>query len=197
MKIYLHFSSTTFANSYLIGNEETKEAIIIDPCKITEKLIHQIEDNSFKLLTVLITRNHARSKQTGLKTILKIYEPEIYAFDRNIDDIETNVLRGDGVLKTAGFDIEYFSIPGHAPDSYMFKIENTVFIGASLSAGLMGKTQNIYAAKNLQTNLQNKLMAMPDDTVIMPAYGPPTRVGIERKFNSGLYKELKFKQGIK
>ncbi len=197
MKIYLHFSPSTSANSYLVGNEETKQALIIDPCNITQKMIQQIEDNSFELVTILITRNHAGSNQTGIKTILKIYSPEIYAFDRNIDDIETNVLRGDGILKTAGFDLEYFSIPGHAPDSYMFKIENTVFIGASLSAGLMGKTQNIYASKNLQMNLQKKLMTMPDDTVIMPAYGPPTRVGIERKFNSGIFEELKFKKGIK
>ncbi len=192
MKIYLHFSPSTFANSYLIGNEETKQAIIIDPCKITEKLIEHIEDNSFELLSIFISRNHASSKQTGLKTLLKIYSPEVYAFDRNIDDIETKALRGDGVIKTAGFDVEYFSIPGHAPDSYMFKIENTVFIGASLSAGLMGKTQNIYASKNLQMNLHKKLMTLPDDTIIMPAYGPPTRVGLEREFNAGMYKELKF-----
>ncbi len=197
MKIYLHFTPSTFANSYLIGNEETKEAIIIDPCKITERLIQQIEDNSFKLVSVFITRNHASSKPTGIKTILKIYSPEVYAFDRNIDDIETNVLRGDGVLEVAGFNFEYFSIPGHAPDSYMFKIENTVFIGASLSAGLMGKTQNIYASKNLQMNLQNKLMSFPDETVIMPAYGPPTRVALERKFNEGLYRELKFNKGLR
>ncbi len=196
MKIYLHFSPSTFANSYLIGNEETKEAIIIDPCKITDEFIQQIEYNEFKLVSVFITRNHTKSKQTGLKTILKIYSPEVYAFDRNIDDIETNVLRGDGVLQSAGLDVEYFSVPGHAPDSYMFKIENTVFIGASLSAGLMGKTQNIYAAKNLQMNLQKKLMSLPDDTVIMSAYGPPSRVALERQFNLGMHKELKFTKGI-
>ncbi len=193
MKIYFHYSPTEFANSYLIGNEKTKEAIIVDPCKITARLIDQIEENNFNLTGVLLTHNHCCQNETGLKTILKIYSPEVYAFDRNIDGYITNTLRDDGFLALAGFIVKYSSIPGYAPDSYMFQIENIVFIGASLSAGLLGKTPNIYALKNLQLNLQNKLMTLPDETIIMPASGPPTTVGIERKFNTGIFKPLNFK----
>lgn len=196
MKIYFHFAPSVFANSYLIGNENTKEAVIIDPCKITNTLINQIEKNEFKLSAIFITRNHRRSNENGVKTILKIYKPAVYAGETVVDGVKTNALHGDGIIKTAGFTVKYFFIPGHASDSYMFQIENTVFIGASLSAGMMGKTSNIYAAKNLQTNLQEKLMSMPDATIIMPAYGPPSTVGLERKFNGGLFKILDHKRGI-
>ncbi|AGT44776.1 hypothetical protein [Treponema pedis] len=190
MKIYFHFAPSVFANTYLIGNENTKEALIIDPCKITEVLIGQIEKNNFNLSAVFITRNHRKSNENGLKTILKIYSPDVYAGNPLIDNVKTIALRGDGVTEAAGFQVKYFFIPGHAADSYMFQIENTVFIGASLSAGMMGKTSNIYAAKNLQSNLQKKLMSLSDDTIIMPAYGPPSTVGAERKFNSGLFKNF-------
>lgn len=187
MKIYFHFSTKILANTYLIGNEETREAIIIDPGKITNKIVEQIENNQFKLRAVLITHNSRRSEGNGLKSVLRIYSPEVYAGDSELDGKKVNCLRGDGVISLAGFNINYYAIPGHAADSYMFKINNVIFIGASLSAGMTGKTANIYEAKILQKHLIDKLMNLSDDTVIMPAYGPPSSIGVERKLNSGLF----------
>ncbi len=106
MKVYFHFSSSVFANTYLIGNEITKEAIIIDPCKITETLINQIEKNNFKLTAAFITHNHYSSNENGLKTILKIYSPAVYAGDSLVDNIKTNALHGDGMIDIAGFKVK-------------------------------------------------------------------------------------------
>ena len=102
MKVYFHFSPSVFANSYLIGNEQTKEALIIDPCKITYKIIDQIETNGFDLKAVLITRSHDRSNENGTKTILKIYPSAVYAENSDIDGIKTQTLKGDGIIDAAG-----------------------------------------------------------------------------------------------
>ena len=58
MKIYFHINTGGFSNTYLVANEFTKEAIIIDPGKISEELINQLEENNYTLTALLITHNH-------------------------------------------------------------------------------------------------------------------------------------------
>ena len=49
MKIYPHYSHESFVNSYLVGNEVSKEALIIDPGTITGEVIDHIEKNGYTL----------------------------------------------------------------------------------------------------------------------------------------------------
>ena len=184
MKVYLHFSPQVFANTYLIGNEITKEAVIIDPAKITEKMINQIEKNEFALKAVLLTHNLENHYETGLNTILKIYNPKVYAGSCFSEDITINTLRGDGCIDLAGYPVKYFAIPAHSSYSYMFQIENVLFTGPSISAGMIGKT---YVSKTLQNILKIKLTTMDDDLVVMPFYGPPSSVRLERKYNISIF----------
>ena len=76
MKIYFHLNIGGFSNCYIIENEFTKEAIVIDPGKITDDIIKRIEDESYKLTGVFITHNHG-SHVHGLKTLRKIYTPAV------------------------------------------------------------------------------------------------------------------------
>lgn len=184
MKVYLHFSPQVFANTYLIGNEITKEAVIIDPAKITEKIINQIEKNEFALKAVLLTHNLENPYERGLKTILKIYNPKVYAGSCFSEDITINTLRGDGCIDLAGYPVRYFAIPAHSSYSYMFQIENILFTGASISAGMIGQT---YVSKTLQNILKIKLTTMDDNLVVMPFYGPPSSVKLERKYNISIF----------
>ena len=52
MKVYFHLNLGGFSNCYIVVNEKTSEAIIIDPGKITEEIISRIEDNHLKLVAV-------------------------------------------------------------------------------------------------------------------------------------------------
>ena len=76
MKIYLHFNIESFSNSYLVVNEETMEALIVDPSKITTKLIDQIEHGQYKLKAALITHKH-ETHAAGLSTLKKIYDFDV------------------------------------------------------------------------------------------------------------------------
>ncbi|UTC63410.1 MBL fold metallo-hydrolase [Treponema sp. OMZ 787] len=193
MKVYLHFSPQLFANTYLIGNEITKDAVIIDPAKITEKMIHQIEQNGFNLKAVLLTHNLESPYETGLNTILKIYNPQVYAGSCFSENVIINTLRGDGTIDVAGYPVRYFAIPAHSSYSYMFQIENAVFTGTSLSAGMIGQTSNTYAERTLRNILKTKLMSLDDNLIIMPFYGPPSSVGVERKFNASIFQDFENK----
>ena len=118
MKIYPHYSHEGFVNSYLVGNEVSREALIIDPGKITDEVIGHIEKNGYTLSGVCITHNHIRHYGYGLPTLLKIYNPRIYAADQALVGKHGKMLRGDCTLSIAGFSVECFSVPGHSPADY-------------------------------------------------------------------------------
>jgi len=193
MKIYYHYSKDGFSNGYLVGNEKTGEAIIIDPGVMNNELLDHIEQNRFRLDAVLVTHNH-ESHHRGLRPLLRIYAPRVYAADTELKGRKTVLLQGDGTFAAAGFAIRYFAVPGHSPDSLMFQIENVLFTGDALSAGRLGTTNNMYGKRNLLTHLKNKLLSQNDDIIIMSGHGPPSTVGAERLYNAELMEGSSIKE---
>lgn len=189
MKIYYHVNPQGFSNTYIITNEKSKEAIIIDPGQMNEEIIAQIESNGLKLTSVLITHNHP-NHVNGLKTMLKIYSPKIYGADWEIAGKETTVLNGDGKMRLAGMTVHYMTLPGHTADSMIYKIGNVLFTGDTISAGEIGSTNSSYSSHILRRNINEKILSQQENTVIMPGHGPPTSVVAERNFNMAIQKSL-------
>lgn len=188
MKIYSHLNAGSFSNTYLISNEATGEAIIIDPAKISEKLINQIEDNNLKLVALLVTHNHG-SHVSGIKTLLKIYSPKIYGADYEIAGENTNVITSDGTLRLAGLIVKYMTLPGHTSDSMIYQIGNAIFTGDSISAGKLGNTNSSYSSHLLRRNINDKIFSQQENTVLFPGHGPPTSVGAEIRYNIDMDEE--------
>ena len=182
MKIYFHLNIEGFSNAYLILNPETKKALIVDPGKITTKMIDQIEQDKYDLSAVFITHNH-KSHIMGLHTLTKIYRPKIYAADYKVCEDDSFVLQGDGSVTEAGLQIDYISVPGHTPDSMVYKIGLCLFTGDVLLAGQAGYTNSTYSKHTLITNIQSKILSQQENTVIMPGHGPPSTVASEKRFN--------------
>ncbi len=185
MKVYFHYASDNFSNSYLVGSEVTGQAVIVDPSVMNETLLEHIEKNGFSLEAVLVTHRHA-SHSSALKTICKIYNPRIYAAETEIDGIKTKSITGDGSFQEAGFNISYMSVTGHSPDSLLFKIENAVFTGDSIFAGRLSQSPNTLALKNLIENLSGKLLNQDKNIILMPGHGPPSTIGAELRCNADL-----------
>ena len=171
MKIYYHYNAGGYSNCYIIANEKTKDAIIIDPGKITDGIISQIENNGLKLAAILVTHNHG-SHVHGLNTLRKIYSPKIYAADWEVAGDDTTVLSNDGSIRIAKFDIQYMTVPGHTSDSVVYKIENAVFTGDTISSGTIGSTSSSYSKYILETNIKNKIFSLDDGSIIFHGHGP-------------------------
>lgn len=182
MKVYFHLNVGGFSNCYIVVNEATNEAIIIDPGKITEKMISQIEDNHLKLAAVLVTHNHG-SHVDGLKTLRKIYNPKILAADWEVAGNDTTVLTGDGKLRIAKMLVHYTSMPGHTSDSVIYEIGNILFTGDVISAGSIGSTNSSYSEYILKSNIEQKIFSQQDGMIVMPGHGPPTTLGAIKAFN--------------
>lgn len=182
MKIYFHLNLGGFSNCYLIVNEESNEAIIIDPGKITDDIISQLEDNHLKLSAVLITHNHG-SHVDGLRTLRKIYSPKIYAADWEVAGDNTTVISGDGKVRIAKMTVKYMTIPGHTADSVVYGIGNVLFTGDVLSAGQIGSTNSSYSEFILKSNIEQKIFSQQEGTILMPGHGPPTTLGAVKEYN--------------
>lgn len=189
MKIYYFYSRDGFSNGYLVGNEKTGEAVAVDPGVMNSELLKSIETNHFRLDAVLVTHNH-ESHHRGLGTLMRIYSPRVYAADSELAGAKTLLLQGDGSFAAAGFAVRYFAVPGHSPDSLMYQIGNVLFTGDALSAGRLGKTNNVYGKRNLLTHLRNKMLSQSDQIIVLPGHGPPSTIGAERLFNSELMERV-------
>ena len=186
MRLFFHYCSHGFSNCYVLGTDTSPgEAIIIDPANMDLVLLRIIEDNNYTLKGVLITHDHSHHVR-GLKTIMKIYNTDIYAINPQVGEYHTTIVK-DGVPVNIGpFMTEVFSIPGHSADSAIYKIGRFLFTGDAISAGLTGKTASSYAIANEVNALRKKILSLPGDYIVLPGHGPPSSLEAERRFNIDL-----------
>lgn len=182
MKVYFHFNIDGFSNCYVVTNERTMEALIIDPGKITKEMLEQVEGGPYNLTAVLITHSH-KSHIRGLATLRKIYRPKVYAADFELAASEDTLLNGDGIIYAAGLRIRHLALPGHSADSMAYKIGHVIFTGDTVFAGMISTTSSTYARRTLVSNLATKVLSQQDDIVLMPGHGPPTTLAAEKNFN--------------
>jgi glyoxylase-like metal-dependent hydrolase (beta-lactamase superfamily II) len=185
MKLYQHYSLYGFSNVYLLGNDETHEALVVDPAEMNAAILGHIEKNGYQLKAALVTHNHPHHVR-GLKTLLKIYDAEVYAANSRIGSTLCRTVHNDETLSICGFEVNAYSVPGHSPDSLVFRIGRLLFTGDALHAGLIGRTLSLYNSVTLAARLQARILDQADDCIILPGHGPPSTVGTERRFNVGL-----------
>jgi len=191
MKLFFHYCSYGFSNSYILGAENTdpansNAAIIVDPGSIEKNTLDIIENNNFDLKAVLITHDHLTHVR-GLRTLMRIYNAEIFAVNQNIMEHKTTLVKDGDIFNVAGISVEVISIPGHSSDSVVYKIDNLLFTGDILTAGLVGRTASAYGAATQMNNLRNRLLSVPGDFIVLPGHGPPSTLEVERRFNADIF----------
>ncbi len=187
MTVFFHYSLHGFANVYLIGNDTTMEAAIVDPASFTIGLLNFIEDKGHKVKAVLITHNHAHHVD-GLRTLLRIYNAEVFYSGSSLGELGCTMVNDGDTLNICGLEVQAFSVPGHSADSIVYRFDKIVFTGDALHAGLIGKTLSQYGNRLLKEQLNRKVLCLPEDTIVLPGHGPPSCIAAERKFNLGWLK---------
>ncbi len=191
-------------NCYLVRNEETNEAVMIDPGTCPKELVQHIKDEEIKLDAILLTHGHF-DHIGGIDGFVDEFQVPVYAgekeqallLDPNLSLTSDYVPGGyifadaisltDGqILHLAGYDFEVIFTPGHTVGSVSYYVasEGVLFDGDCLFYESVGRTDFPTGdTEALLDSIQNRLFALPDQTKVYPGHMDITTIGFEKTHN--------------
>lgn len=188
-------------NCYIIFDETTKKAIIIDPGDEPDILMDFIRKNGLIVDYILCTHGHFDhvgvvsdlKKETGAKVLIHKDELTIYnaardmaafwGYDINsLPEPDGFVEEGD-TINVGSLNFKVLHTPGHSPGSISIYGNGIVITGDTLFEGSVGRT-DFYGGdiKRLKESF-NRLMSLHDDTRVLPGHGSETTIGREKREN--------------
>lgn len=195
-------------NGFVLGCEETREGVVIDPGDEVEELLAAVEQHRLNVRYILLTHAHldhitgvGRAK-AALKAPVGLHPDDEFlyrgvvqqglAFGFHVEPQPPLDFRyeGPGPLRYGRYGVWIQHTPGHCPGGVCLTVgredeaNRTLFVGDTLFAGSIGRTD--LPGGNLDTllhSIRTVLFAFPDDTVVYPGHGEPTSIGRERRTN--------------
>lgn len=202
-------TATQMANFvYAVGDEETREAVLVDPAWDIPGLLQVLEADDMKLTGVLATHYHPDHiggemfgfRVPGLPTLLESCSVPIHVQELEADGVhqvtqisksDLTKHRGGDTVRVGNIDIQILHTPGHTPGSQCFLVENRLVAGDTLFVQGCGRVDLPGGdVDEMYRTLTQKLGKLSPDTVLYPGhhYGPtPTStLGDERQQNQAL-----------
>ena len=189
-------------NTYIVGCEETKECVVIDPGAEAKKITDDIESQQFIVKYIVNTHGHfdhtsaimAVKNATG--ALYGIHPEDKYLLNsadntgRAIiadfqDPPDPDFYLNDGdVLNIGSVTLRILSTGGHTPGSVCFYTNGFVFTGDTLFKGSIGRYDFPGGDGHLLIqNIKTKLLTLPEDTYVLPGHGPQSTIGEEKLLN--------------
>jgi len=189
-------------NTYLLIDESTRDAALVDPSFDSEKLWTDIEARNVQVRYILNTHAHFDHiignafyvEKTGAplalhRADLKILQalPEQarrFRFEAAPSPEPTLFLEEGQTLTLGNSKIRVVHTPGHSPGSVTFLFDDVAIVGDVLFKGSIGRTD--FPGCSLQTllhSIRTQLLTLPDETKVLPGHSGQTTIGQERASN--------------
>lgn len=191
-------------NCYLGINEESKEALIVDPGDRADQIQAMIEREGVKPVAILLTHGHFDHMMAAAE-LRRIYEIPVYAGEKEQEVLESAALNlstgfirkaytmkadhylSDGEeLILAGSRIKVLETPGHTPGGccYYLAEEGILFSGDTLFCQSVGRTDFPGGSfDEIKKSIKEKLFLLPAETICYCGHGEGTRIGREMERN--------------
>jgi hydroxyacylglutathione hydrolase len=189
MRCFINFSLSGFSNSYLIGPDNGGDAIVIDPGEMNVKFLKLIEYTDLYVRHILVTHNH-KPHINGIRTLLKIYDADIYSASDNINGHKSNLIKAGDILTLSDIKIDVLEFSEHSQDSLVYLIGKMLFTGDTLSAGNLGDDEKKDTIKIIRKSVSEKIKNFDNSTLVFPGHGPPSTIRAEKEFNPELLQAL-------
>ena len=203
------FEFNYFQENTFLLYDDTREAVLIDCgcCRKEEEkeLTDFILENKLTLKHLLCTHLHVDHvfgngfiyKTYGLKPeankqdVEKLPSPDeqakLFGLRQHVENVPVEkYIVGGEIIKFGTSELQVLTVPGHSPGSIAIynKKNGFAIVGDALFAGSIGRT-DLWGGNQevLVAAIHDKLLSLPDETVIYPGHGPETRV-IDEKFNN-------------
>lgn len=208
MKLHTVVVGALATNCYILEDEDTKEAVIVDPGEEPKRIIAEVESLGVQVLYIMITHGHMDHIR-GAADLAETYQCPVLmhageiaymksdivkrspysekAFNRFFEYAEQGkfVKHGDQI-GIGSMKFRVIEVPGHTSHSICFYEENSgaIWVGDTLFAGGVGRT-DFYEGDpwELLVYIQQRLMVLPDAVQVWPGHGPGTTIGQERQWN--------------
>jgi len=189
-------------NCYLVYCEETLQCAVVDPGAEPERIFLEIAEAELKPVVIINTHGHVdhiganrdMKDHFGVPLYIhaadspmlgKIQQLELSLFLGAKDSPPADHLMSDGEeIKIWNSVLRVLHTPGHSPGSVSLLGDGFLLSGDTLFFEGVGRTDLPGGSqKQLEQSLREKVMTLPDETVILPGHGPLTSVGQERVNN--------------
>ncbi|MHB9035856.1 MAG: MBL fold metallo-hydrolase [Armatimonadota bacterium] len=176
-------------NCYVIELAESGIAAVVDPGGVSDQIVQLLADRQLKLEMILVTHAHP-DHIAGLRQLISAW-PKARIVNHQLE--RDSVTRGgsvtwepakDGVnIRLGSLSMLPLHIPGHTPGSMCYLIDGLCFVGDNLFAGSIGRPAGPTVYPQMLKALRDKVLSLPDATILLPGHGPATTVGEEKTHN--------------
>jgi hydroxyacylglutathione hydrolase len=204
-------------NCSIIGDPYTREALVLDPGDEVGRILDLLGRHKLTVKVIVSTHAHIDHvgglsklhQYTGAPVLMHRDDLPLYqamemqaAFlgvaPPELTNIEQLLREGDS-LRWGSFEAKVIHTPGHTPGSVCLYLPQDagliaipapqLFAGDTLFAGSIGRT-DLWGGSldQIMSSLRNKLMQLPDETLVHPGHGQATTIGHERQLNPFLVK---------
>lgn len=206
MQLTCTVTQTNEENIYIYYDEETRDAVVIDPGFYDMDFLTKLADLEVNVRAILLTHGHY-DHMFGAMDLKKLENCEIYAGEK--EELVTNdpsvsftdrvdsrkfvakySVKDGQILEFGSIRLRVIATPGHTPGGVCYLDESTgaIFTGDTLFKGTHGRTDFPYGDAEALKNSLNKLFELPDHYKAFPGHYGTTTIGYE-KLNNNMFKE--------
>jgi glyoxylase-like metal-dependent hydrolase (beta-lactamase superfamily II) len=193
-------------NCTVLGDPQSGQAVVVDPGDDVEAVLALLRRHALRCVAIVNTHahidhvgaNHPLKQATGARLMMHEADLPLYRALRTQSEwmggmipepvqAEVDSFLAEGDRVTAGaVAAEVLHTPGHTPGSVSFHVDGArlVLAGDTLFAGSIGRT-DLWGGDYEQElrSIRTRLLALDDDTRVIPGHGPATSIGRERRQN--------------
>ncbi len=197
-----------FKNGFVVGCEDTREGIVIDPGDDVEELLAAVRAQGLTIRYILLTHAHVdhvtgvAAAKRALGVPVGLHEADNFLYEAVVQQGMMFGFRvepqpkvdffydGPGPWRFGNYGVWVHHTPGHCPGGVCLAIgrdadaTRSLFVGDTLFQGSIGRS-DLPGGDHAQLlrSIRDVLFSFPDDTVVYPGHGEPTTIGIERRTN--------------
>ena len=194
-------------NCYVVGNQDTGDAVIIDPGDDADAIIGKCTELRLRPSAILLTHGHF-DHILAASEVASEYSVAIYAGENELSLLADSGLNGSHMIRKkaklngvrplkdgekivmAGFDFTIISTPGHTAGGVCYYLPEhaVLFSGDTLFSEDYGRTDlPTGSLAEIARSIKDKLFSLPDATVVYPGHEESTTIGREKTRNSILF----------
>jgi glyoxylase-like metal-dependent hydrolase (beta-lactamase superfamily II) len=195
-----------FKNGFVVGCEDTREAIVIDPGDEVDQLLEAVARHSLRVRYILLTHAHfdhvtgVAAAKAALGAPVGLHKDDNFLYEGVVQQGQIFGLHveaqpkvdffyhGAGPWRFGNYGVWVHHTPGHCPGGVCLAIgrdgdtARTLFVGDTLFAGSIGRTDLPGGDhQTLLRSIREVLFGFPDDTIVYPGHGEPTTIGREKR----------------